>query len=178
MQTVLPDYHFLRLAPGLGAEWLFDAGRLYWDRFRPTVLNDFRLLAFIPPGATVVVTAIARRDSAAVLGVELAQARPDAVLDVVLEDTFDAMRRALNDRAARNQPFGVPLPTPTPDPNQPIIPTPMLPATRPPAGFVTETPTPAPTATPAPPSATPEGFTSPPPTTAPIVPTPGALIGG
>lgn len=141
---VRPDHHFLLLAPNLGAEWLFDAARNYWDAFRPTVIPNFNFVIFVPTERTINVTVIARRDTAPNLGVELSQIRPNAYFDAVVFDDFEDARVELNRRAEQQQPFGVPLtsPTSTPDPNAPSIPTPRLPATRAPAGFVTATPSP------------------------------------
>jgi hypothetical protein len=81
--------------------------------------------------------------------VELSQIRPDAYYDAVIFDMFEQAREELDRRAEQQQPFGVPLiaPMSTPDPNAPIIPTPRLPSTRAPAGFVTETPVPTTTPT-------------------------------
>jgi hypothetical protein len=181
---VRPDYHFLLVAPNLGAEWLFDAARSYWDAFRPTVIPNFNFLIFIPPGRTISVTVIARRDTAPEIGVELGQIRRDAYFDGVVFDNFEDARTELNRRAEQQQPFGVPLtsPTSTPDPNAPSIPTPRLPATRPPAGFVTATPSPTltsvaditatPTATPTTSDVTEEG------TRAPQTPASGPITGG
>ena len=44
----LPNYHFLLIAPNLGAEWFFDAARAYWERFRPIVVSDLELVRLIP----------------------------------------------------------------------------------------------------------------------------------
>jgi len=143
-----PTYHFLVFAPNLGAEWLFDAARLYWETFRPTVLPDFAFLRLIPPEQTLTVTVVALRDTIAMLGVELAQTAPSAYLDAVVYDTFDQTRAELNRRAQMQQPFGVPLAQPTL--NLPFIPTPWLAATREPSRFVTTTPTPDPTRPPSP----------------------------
>jgi hypothetical protein len=174
---IYPDYHFLLIAPNLGAEWLFDAARRYWDRFRPTILPDFDFLALIPPDRTVTVTVIARRDTAQALAMELALYLPNAYYDPVVYDLLEDMRAALNRRADAGEPFGVPMsqPTATGDPNATFVPTPRLPTTRPPAGFVTEAPPtipPTPTGTP-PPSFTPED--NPP---VPITPTRGPVIRG
>jgi hypothetical protein len=171
-----PDYHFLLVAPNLGAEWLFDAARAYWERFRPMVVSDLELARLLPPERSIIVTAIARRDTIAELGVTAAQAVPHALFDPVVYDLFDDMKNALTTRATLNQPFGVPL-VPTPSAPPPITPTPgaiissapeptltALP-TRPPAGFITATPQPdAP-----PPTDTPTG---------PLYPTPGPITGG
>jgi hypothetical protein len=162
-----PDFHFLLIAPNLGGEWLFDAARAYWDRYRPTIIDDFDFVLLIPTDKTIIVTVVARRDTASQLGVQLAQALPNAFFDPVVFDQFEDTRKALNDRAILNTPFGVAIsqPTPTLDPNAPIIPTPRLFPTNPPAGFITETP---PTLTPVPSQDQPQ----------PIEPTPGSVVGG
>lgn len=168
--TVLPDFHFLLVAPELGAEWLFDAARLYWDRFRPIVVSDTRLIVLIPVTRPVGVTVLARRDTISTIGVELAQRAPSAYFDPLRVETIEEARAILNARAESNQPFGVAMATPFPtfDPNateSPLIPTPFLPPTRGPAGFVTATPQPPPPG---------EGT----PAQTPIQPTPGSIIGG
>jgi hypothetical protein len=176
-----PEFHFLLLAPNLGAEWLFDAARVYWDRYRPTIIPDFEFLRLIPADYTVIVTVITRRDTVSTLGVRLAQANPNAYYDAVTYDEFDDMKKVLSDRATIGAPFGVAMtqPTPTLDPNAPIIPTPRLFPTNPPGGFVTQVPpaTAAPSPTPIPPTFTPDahGEGSDP---VPISPTPGAVIPG
>lgn len=174
----LPNYHFLLMAPNLGAEWLFDAAREYWTRYRPIVVTDLELVRLIPGGYSVIVTTVARRDTAKQWAVWLAQNVPDALFDGVVYDLFEDTRKALNQRAQTDQPFGVPLkPTPTPIPA--ISPSPgaligatAAPPTRAPGGFITQTPTPdigQPTAVPTLPAATPGQ---------PIYPTPGPITGG
>ncbi|MBE2183741.1 MAG: hypothetical protein IAE89_09980 [Anaerolineae bacterium] len=182
--NILPEYHFLRFAPNLGAEYFFDGARNYWNTFKPIVINDVAILRLLPPAVTVSVTVVALRDLAAQIGVELGQIAPFAYYDAVVYDTFESTRAELNRRAQLNQPFGVPMgigiATTTP-----FIPTPWLP-TRPP-GFITATPDPA-VATPeitdeSSAEVTPEtgGTASPTPTaTLPgqVINTPGPAIGG
>jgi hypothetical protein len=175
--NVLPDYHFLYIPPSLGVEWLFDAARRYWERFMPTVISDFEFVGLIPEDISVSVTVITRRDQVAQLGVELARVRPNTYFDAVVHDSLQQMQAALDARAERNQPFGVPLAaTLTPDGLVQVTPGALLGETgepvptRVPGGFVTQTPTPTspPTLTPQPPDTTPQG---------PLRPTPGAIIG-
>ncbi len=173
-----PNYHFLLIAPGLGAEWLFDAAREYWTRFRPIVVSDLELVRLIPKGYTIIVTLVARRDTAKQWGVWLAQNVPDALMDSIVYDLFDQTRNALNQRAQVNEPFGVPL-KPTPTPEIPISPTPgsllaqpAAPPTRAPGGFITQTPTPNVEAPPAQPTLPPETPGQ------PVYPTPGPITGG
>ncbi len=170
--TSLPDFHFLLVAPNLGAEWLFDAARAYWDRFRPTIISDTRLIELIPPNRLVTVTVVARRDLINELGVQVGQASPLAAFDPVVYETVEETRAALNARVDRNQPFGVALATPFPtvDVNAIVgtpaaIPTANLPTLRPPAGFVT--------ATPAVPAQTTDDSAA-----TPIIATPGPVTGG
>lgn len=192
----LPDHHFLLVAPNLSADWLFDAARDYWRRFRPVVVSSYALVRLVPPERTVIVTALARRDMAADLGVELAQFRPDAYFDPLVFETLEQAHAALMQRVDLAQPFGVQLviPTETPDPNAPAIPTPRLAPSRPPAGFITQgapaTNTPEPSLTPSPsptPSTTSTSPASPTPApddaddspdSIPLSPTPGSIFGG
>lgn len=158
----LPDFHFLLIAPNLGAEWLFDAARNYWLRFHPTVISDFELLRIIPEEYSITVTVVTRRDMVPRFGVNLAQIAPQALFDPVAYDFFDDAQLALDGRAELNQPFGVPLlptdipsvtPTetgipPTDLPREPLEPTIGPIATEGPSpsptspGFITQTPTP------------------------------------
>ncbi|MCA9904525.1 MAG: hypothetical protein KC547_11760 [Anaerolineae bacterium] len=178
MQTqtpdILPEYHFLMIAPGLGAEWLFDTARAYFDRFRPTIIPDLGFVQLVPTDRRIAVTTIARRDVAPTLGVQLGQLRPNALYDPIVHDTAPEVREVLDQRAATNQPFGVPLALPTQDTSSllPSIPTPMVP-TQPGEGWVTVTPTPSPTPTQPASEPTQPGATIP-----PVQPTPGSLIGG
>lgn len=110
MQPSLPpQYHFMLIAPNLGAEYLFDAARLYWERFHPTVISNVDFLPLVPADRTVTVTVIARRDTIAEIGVEVAQAAPQAVLDLVVFDRFEETKAELDRRAELMAPFGAPV---------------------------------------------------------------------
>ncbi len=172
-----PDFHFLMIAPNLGAEWLFDAAREYWEAFHPTVIDNFDFIRLIPNGYTVTLTLIAMRDSVPALGVQLAQTLPNAYLDGVIYNTFEATRDELDRRASTDQPFGVPLAVNIQGTPIPQIPTPRLNPTRPPSGFITMTPTPNAEATPAPEVTDPSGETSNE-NLQPIQRTPGPITGG
>ena len=162
--TIRPNYHYLYIAPNLGAEWLFGAARNYVLTFAPIILADLDFVALTPPNTTVTVTAIARRDTAAQIGVELAQVHPYAFYDAVMRDTFEETKAELDRRAAANEPFGVPMGLPTASAPPGIIPTPW-----PTPGGPTLTPSPTVPVTPLPPSGDVIG---------PIQPTPGPVIGG
>lgn len=156
------------IAPELGVDWFFSAARRYWERFRPTVVQNTDLLYLVPDDRTVTVSLLTRRDSFQLLAVEVAQAHPTALLDVLVYESAQEAQLALDSRAETYQPFGVPLrPTAIPPTREPIPVTPGsilggsldLPTAtpnesgfntatpQPPAnpGFITQTPTPSPT---------------------------------
>jgi hypothetical protein len=156
---------------------------LYWQQFRPTVVSDLGFISLMPKSERIIVTVLARRDTASQWGVQIAQVAPDALFDPIVQDIFDDAKRVLNERAASNQPFGVPL-IPTATAPAPIQPTPgsvLGPAvvpTRPPAGFITQTPTPNLNAPQQPATPTPDPNTQSGGGQAPIYPTPGPITGG
>jgi len=180
LQNTLPDYHFLLIASNLDAEWFFEAARLYWERFRPTVISDMSLVSIVPEDRSIAGTVVARRDRVAELGVELSKLAPEALFDPVVFDFYEDTRRALDERAQTNQPFGVPLlptETPTPGPTAP----PVYPTPGPLSEQQTEDDPAAPTSTPG----VPVPPNAPVPTQAeddesaePIFPTPGPVTGG
>lgn len=140
-----PNYHFLLIAPNLGAEWFFDAARQYWERYRPVVVSDLELARLLPFNFDIIITLISRKDSAPQWGVLAASY---AYFDPVVQDQFDTLKLTLQNRVALNQPFGVPLaPIPTAPPAINATPGAVVPLpttapvtpTRAPA-FVTEAP--------------------------------------
>ena len=40
------DNHFVILAPDLSETWFFEVGRLYWDRFKPTLMPIYDFINF------------------------------------------------------------------------------------------------------------------------------------
>jgi hypothetical protein len=148
---ILPDYHFLLLAPNLGAEWLFAGARLYWQTFRPTVINDVELLHLIPLRFSLAVTCIARRDTIDFYREQVAASAARALFDPVVYDYVEDLQLTLDGRAQLYQPFGVPVP-PTATPTMTLFPsvtpgpapTEGIPPTREPAGYITQTPPPTP----------------------------------
>jgi hypothetical protein len=148
---VLPDYHFLLVAPNLGAEWLFAGARTYWQTFRPTIISDFELLSLIPLRFSLAVTVVARRDIVDHYREQLTQVAPRALFDPVVYDYVEDVQLTLDGRAQLYQPFGVPVPptatptiTPLPSNTPGPAPTEGAPSTREPSGFITQTPPPTP----------------------------------
>jgi hypothetical protein len=109
-QTLPPkiDDHFLVLAPGLTAEWFFQAGRAYYIRFRPVVLAELSPLRFVSSRRSVAVTAIARRDNAPAVRQALTQVFPRAYYDPIVYDFLEEMQQTLDGRATLGQRFGIP----------------------------------------------------------------------
>ena len=102
------DYHFLYIDRTLEADWLFDAARRYWDRFRPIVVNDLDLIAYVPAGRSVAITTLARRDMAKMINSQVVKRYPSVRHDPLVYDTVDDMKLTLDGRADLEQRFGVP----------------------------------------------------------------------
>jgi hypothetical protein len=100
------DYHFLLLAPGLQSAWFFQAARQYWQRFQPIVTDNAELLSFIPPDKQVVVTVLARSDTAQFVRDQVQMQRSNARLDVIIADELPLMESILDGRASAGLPFG------------------------------------------------------------------------
>ncbi len=104
-----PDYHFLYFAPSLSAEWFFRAARLYWQTYRPIVLHDLAIVEYAPRQNSVVVTSLARSDTAPLVRAEITQKYPHVVHDPLVYDYLEDAQLTLEARSQLNQPFGVPL---------------------------------------------------------------------
>lgn len=100
------DYHFLILAPGLQSAWFFQAARRFWQRFQPTVTDDYKLLAYVPLERSVAVTVLARPDTAAFIQNEIESQRSGLRVDMVVTDDLPLMESILNARAEAGLPFG------------------------------------------------------------------------
>lgn len=100
------DYHFMILAPGLQSAWFFQAAKQFWQRFQPIVTDNWELLSYIPEGAPVAVTLLARPDTSAFAQQQVEAQRADAFLDMIVVDDLPMMEAILNERAEIGQPFG------------------------------------------------------------------------
>lgn len=103
-----PDYHFLYVDQALGSDWLFQAARRYWDRFRPVVATSFDLISLAPARRSVAITVLARRDIAPKLVAYVRQRFPRATIDPLVYDVPADLKLTLDGRAEFNQRFGVP----------------------------------------------------------------------
>lgn len=108
ISTPVP-YHFLYFAPGIGARWFFEGAQRYWQTFRPLVTYDLRLVAYVPADQDVVITTIARSDTADLVREEIQTRFPTALHDALVYDFVNYVLLTLEARADQNQPFGRPL---------------------------------------------------------------------
>ncbi|MCB9438206.1 MAG: hypothetical protein H6673_14615 [Anaerolineales bacterium] len=102
-------YHFLYFAPNLSAAWFTQAARRYWQAYRPMVLYDLTFVAYVPLNNQIIITSIARSDSAALIRDQLAQELPHVIHDPLVYDFLDDVQLTLDARVETNQPFGVPV---------------------------------------------------------------------
>ncbi len=103
-----PDFHFLYLGPGLGADWLFIAARRYWLLFQPIWIDQLETVALVPPRRTVAITSLARRDTAQLVRDRIARLYPRAYHDPLVYDFMNEMQLTLDGRTDLNQRFGIP----------------------------------------------------------------------
>lgn len=101
-----PDFHFMMFAPGLQTDWFFIAARRYWQRFRPTIVDDLKLIAHIPKDKAVTITTLARSDTADFLREQIRQSTPEVQHDELIYQTLDEAKSALDGRAASGERFG------------------------------------------------------------------------
>lgn len=102
--------HFLYFAPGIGARWFFEASRQYWQAFRPIVIYDLELVqyGYDAPDIEVIITSIARSDTAAEIRASIESRYPDAEHDPLVYDYIEFVALTLDARVAENQPYGRP----------------------------------------------------------------------
>jgi len=101
-----PDYHWLVLAPGLQADWFFQAARNYWQTFRPTVLTDWRMIRNVPASKSMAVTVLARSDTIAYLNKRIRDTWPNLYYDAIVYDNLSQMQAELDRRADVLKRFG------------------------------------------------------------------------
>jgi len=101
-----PDYHWLILAPGLQADWFFQAARRYWQVFRPTVITDWSLIGVLPGDKSLAVTVLARSDTASYMEEHIRNTWPNVFYDPIVFDTLSDMQSELDMRATYQRRFG------------------------------------------------------------------------
>jgi hypothetical protein len=109
-----PNYHFLYIDQTLDADWLFVAARRYWDHFRPMVIADLDLVAFVPAGRSIAITTLARRDMAPGVAALVKKRYAGVHHDPLVYDFVEEMKLTLDGRTDLDQRFGIPEATPMP----------------------------------------------------------------
>ena len=111
------DLHFLYLDPVLSADWLFEAGQRYWDRFHPLIVPSLDLIDLAPARRRLAITTLTRRDLAPKTLAEVKKRFPRAYHDPLVYDVVADLKLTLDGRADLRQRFGIPEP-PTPAPTR------------------------------------------------------------
>ncbi|NDJ52134.1 MAG: hypothetical protein GYB68_03495 [Chloroflexi bacterium] len=102
----IPDLHWLVLAPGLQADWFFQAARRYWQTFRPTVMTGWEMIELLPAGVSLGVTVLARPDTISYMDEQIRDPWPNVVYDPIVANTLEEMAQELERRATYNIRFG------------------------------------------------------------------------
>lgn len=103
------DYHFLYFAPGIGARWFFEASRVYWQNYRPLVIYRLNVVAFAPQDARIVITSIARTDTADLVREQIENDFAYVQHDALVYDYIEYVQLTLEARVSQGQPFGRPI---------------------------------------------------------------------
>lgn len=101
-----PDHHFVFLAPGFDAQWLFEHGTAYWDAFQPALLSNLDFVDLIDSEKTVAITAISPPDMVNWLSANIAQRWPAVQLDTVVVQQSAELRQILNQRVVLGRRLG------------------------------------------------------------------------
>ena len=101
-----PDLHWLVLAPGLQADWFFQAARRYWQTFRPVVLTDWNLIEQVPHYRSLAITVLTRTDTISYMNEQIRDAWPNVFYDPITFDNLDEMMFELDRRATEQNRFG------------------------------------------------------------------------
>lgn len=112
--TALPNFHFLYLTPGLGADYFFLGARNYWQTFRAIVVYELSLLDYIPSQYSIALTTLARSDTAPTVKDFISITYENTYgerfyHDLLVYDFVEDLQLTLDARAERNEPFGLPL---------------------------------------------------------------------
>jgi hypothetical protein len=103
-----PDYHFLMLAPGFAPDWFFNGGAPYYDRFRPTLIDNPDYIAHLPNQRSLALTVLSMPDMAAILTDQIGKRWPNVKLDVIAVTSEERLAQILRRRARENTRFGSP----------------------------------------------------------------------
>jgi hypothetical protein len=98
--------HWVVIAGGVDADWFFEAGDRYWDRFRPTVATGWDALAYFPRDRQVAVTLIAPAEKLDAIEAQIRQAHAGIEIDPIAVESEEDLRAELNWRVATGKRLG------------------------------------------------------------------------
>jgi hypothetical protein len=101
-----PEFHFMMLAPGIDQEWFFEIARVYWDRFKPTLMTVYEFINFLPKSSSLAVTVITTPEMVDLMNRQIAVRWPNVYMDMIVASTPREVEDLLNSRVAVGRRFG------------------------------------------------------------------------
>jgi hypothetical protein len=101
-----PASHWVVFAPEFNPEWFFDAGRRYWERFRPTVAAGWGFLTLLTGVERTAVSLLVTGENAARIEDQVRAIFPGVWLDTIVADTPEDLHAELAWRAQTGRRLG------------------------------------------------------------------------
>jgi hypothetical protein len=104
--TITPDYHFVMLAQGFNADWFFNGGSAYYEKFRPTVITNMEYIGNLPYQRSLGLTILATEDIAEYTKNQIAQRWGNVQIDLITVRTEERLAAILRQRVQQDKRFG------------------------------------------------------------------------
>lgn len=101
-----PDYHFVVVAPGFNADWLFERGSAYFERFKPQLLPSIDYIGYLNYKRSLGVTVLATPNLAQYMRDEISGRWPAVWVDMLAVESAEALAKALDERVQTGRRFG------------------------------------------------------------------------
>jgi len=101
-----PDYHFVFLAAGMDWNWFFSEAQPYWDKFRPTLINDLDYIDRLPQEKSLALTIITPPENELILRDEVTPRWRYVLLDVIPVGQAGELGAVLDARVSANARLG------------------------------------------------------------------------
>lgn len=102
----MPDLHWLIMAPGTDPTVIMEAGRDYWELYRPAILTALDLIAQVPPTLSLAVTLVAPPAQADALKARIKALGPNIYIDLIPAETAAQLQAVFADRIRNDAPYG------------------------------------------------------------------------
>jgi hypothetical protein len=99
------DFHMVYFAPNVNTDWFFETAQPYWERFRPIVTTDLRLIEFFMSDSSLALTVIAPPHLVDSVTVQIQEAYPNVWFDLIVAEKRQDVGDILNERVQRGQRF-------------------------------------------------------------------------